>query len=189
MTKRCPPNCNNCARTLELRPPPGRFTKDIPTTLEYRGAGYIPPQEIYKYTRPNKPYRGGGIEDWVKETEEIFGKKNSDKIKNPPFYPLRPTRVPGITMPDQPYPPRDILAPLRINHKGGGYYPTANDSFLPPELRGGGFSDFLNRLGNGVQRIGNFYNNNRDMINGAINGVGNLINTGRDLVGKWKGGC
>ena len=175
MTKRCPPNCYNCARTLELRPPPGRFTKDIPTTLEYRGAGYIPPQEIYKYTRPNKPYRGGGIMDIFKE-----------HFENLPS-PARP--VPAVIKPDQPYPPIDILAPLRINHKGGGYYPTANDSFLPPELRGGGFSDFLNRLGNGVQRIGNFYNNNRDMINGAINGVGNLINTGRDLVGKWKGGC
>ena len=125
MRARCPPSCYDS---------PGMYgggssyrrkfnPKDIPRTLElgpsYYGGGYMTPQEKFKYTRPRKPYRGGG-------------------------YDCGP-----------------------------------ND--LPYELRGGGFSDFISKIGSGISKGIQFYKDNKDTFD-------SIIGAGKTMYNKYKGG-
>ena len=107
------PEVRNCAVQPRLQP---RLFEHTPATLEYRGSGYMTPQEEFRMRRPrNKPYRGGG------------------------------------------------------------------SASLPPELRGGGFADFLDKLGSGITSGLNWLSNNAGTIS-------QVVNTGKNVYNTLKGG-
>ena len=143
MRARCPPDCYSCSpglygggyshRTRDIQP------MDRPVTLDlkpsYYGGGYMTPQERFKYTRPRKPYRGGGYD----------------------------------------------------------YIPDERD--LPYELRGGGFSDFLRKIGSGINKVTSkvqqgiqFYKDNKDTFDTIIGAGKTMINGGKTLVSNYKSG-
>ena len=107
----------------------------------YYGGGYMTPQERFKYTRPRKPYRGGGPE-------------------------LR-------FCVQEPKLPMD----------------------LPYELRGGGFSDFLRKVGSGINKVSSkvqkgiqFYKDNKDTFDTIIGAGKTMVNGGKTLVSNYKTG-
>ena len=94
------------------------------------------PQEKFKYSRPRKPYRGGGPE----------------------------------------------------------YQFCVEDSLeIPYELRGGGFSDFIRKIGSGINKVSSkvqqgiqFYKDNKDTFDTIIGAGKTMVNGGKTLATNYK---